>query len=131
MEKLQYLNIDETLITKFGNKTEGVFLVESTMPTSSSIDNVISSFTEKYGHSLCYKSSLLSFDAVNLLLKTIKDIAVQAGDGSILVGRHKLRETLYSTANFDGFTGNLSCDAYGDCSTGNIYVIGLMALREK
>ena len=39
-----------------------------------------------------------------------------------IIGRQALRDALYATSNFDGITGNLSCNENGDCADPKIAV---------
>ncbi len=57
------------------------------------------------------------YDAANLLLNTIEVVAVQdaKGDGTLHIGRQALRDALYATSDYQGLTGGLTCDEYGDC----------------
>lgn len=57
-----------------------------------------------------------AYDAANMLFAAIEKVAVKADDGTVYVPRKALRDALYATANFQGVTGTLSCNPYGDCS---------------
>jgi branched-chain amino acid transport system substrate-binding protein len=56
-----------------------------------------------------------TYDAVSLLLHTIKSVAVQNADGTLHIGRQALRDALDATDKYQGMTGSLTCDEYGDC----------------
>ena len=64
-----------------------------------------------------------TYDAVNLLLSAIEKVAVQEQDGTLHIGRQALREALYATANFDGLTGQLGCDTFGDCGVATLNIV--------
>ncbi|MGD9147305.1 MAG: branched-chain amino acid ABC transporter substrate-binding protein [Anaerolineae bacterium] len=66
-----------------------------------------------------------TYDAVNLLLDTIGAVAVQEEDGTLHIGRQALRDALYATAGYQGLTGSLTCDQYGDCGGGRFQVVRL------
>ena len=55
-----------------------------------------------------------AFDAANMILTGILETALISNDG-IIIGRQALRDALYSTTNFQGATGVITCDQYGDC----------------
>jgi branched-chain amino acid transport system substrate-binding protein len=63
-----------------------------------------------------------AFDAANMIFAAIEEVAVQEDDGTIHIGRKALRDAIAATSNFDGITGNLNCDANGDCGDPRIYV---------
>ena len=62
-----------------------------------------------------------AYDAATLLLTAIEAAAV-AEHGKLTVDRAALRAALTATQNFQGLTGLLSCDAFGDCGTGRINI---------
>jgi branched-chain amino acid transport system substrate-binding protein len=64
-----------------------------------------------------------AYDATNLLLNAIEQVAVREDDGTLHIGRQALREALASVANYDGLTGRLTCNQYGDCATGEALAI--------
>jgi branched-chain amino acid transport system substrate-binding protein len=41
------------------------------------------------------------------------------------IGRQTLRDTLYATTGYQGLTGSLTCDQYGDCGGGRFQVVRL------
>lgn len=59
---------------------------------------------------------LSAYDATDLLLDAIQKTAVTEKNGTIHIGRDALRKTLYSTINFHGITGKLTCNRFGDCA---------------
>lgn len=69
-----------------------------------------------------------AYDATNILFAAIEKVAVQDADGTLHIGRQALRDALYATAGFDGLTGRLTCDANGDCATGE--ALGVFKLSE-
>jgi branched-chain amino acid transport system substrate-binding protein len=56
-----------------------------------------------------------AYDATNIMLDAIEQVAVEV-DGTLYVGRQALRDAIFGTTDFQGITGTLSCDEYGDCS---------------
>ncbi len=59
-----------------------------------------------------------AYDATNMLLDAIEAVAQMGDDGTVMIGRQALRDALDATADFDGVTGMLTCNATGDCATG-------------
>jgi branched-chain amino acid transport system substrate-binding protein len=59
-----------------------------------------------------------AYDCTNMILDAIEAVAQVGGDGSLLIGRAALREAMTATTGFDGITGVLDCDEFGDCATG-------------
>lgn len=69
------------------------------------------------------------YDATGLLLQAIEKITVKEADGTLQIGRQALRDALYQTSNYDGITGRLSCDAFGDFFGGTYTMIQLEDLE--
>jgi branched-chain amino acid transport system substrate-binding protein len=65
------------------------------------------------------------YDAINLLLNAVEAVAVQDKDGTLHIGRQALRDALYATAGYQGLTGSLTCDEYGDCGAIRLQVTRL------
>lgn len=59
-----------------------------------------------------------AYDATNILLDAIEEVAVVGDDGTVLVPRQALRDAITATAGFAGVTGTLTCNETGDCATG-------------
>jgi branched-chain amino acid transport system substrate-binding protein len=83
-------------------------------------------FKEKYNE--LFGSDPLSvfhahaFDATNMIFACIEKVAVQDSDGTLHIGRQAMRDCLYATSGFQGITGTLTCNEYGDCADPKISV---------
>jgi branched-chain amino acid transport system substrate-binding protein len=62
-----------------------------------------------------------AFDAVNMVLDAIEAVAIEE-DGTLFIPRTALKEAFFSTSNYEGITGNLTCDETGDCADAKISV---------
>jgi branched-chain amino acid transport system substrate-binding protein len=78
--------------------------------------------TEKYGLDPTAPFHAHAYDGANMLLAAIEKVAVQDEDGTLHIGRQALRDALYGTKDFEGITGSLTCDQYGDCADPQIMV---------
>jgi len=63
-----------------------------------------------------------AFDATNMILDCVEEVGVSSDDGSLSVGRQAMRDCLYATSGYQGITGTLTCDQYGDCADPKISV---------
>ena len=70
-----------------------------------------------YGNSLKVNFWQHAYDATTLLLDAIQAVAVQEG-GKLHIDRAALREEIGQTVGFEGLTGVISCDDFGDCGSG-------------
>lgn len=64
-----------------------------------------------------------AYDATNMLMNAIAEVAVEGDDGSLVIGRQALRDALTATADYAGLTGTLTCNETGDCATGEALAI--------
>jgi len=54
-------------------------------------------------------------DATNIIFDALNKVAVKEADGTIYIPRQALRDAIFATKDFQGFTGTLSCSPSGDC----------------
>jgi branched-chain amino acid transport system substrate-binding protein len=95
-------------------------------PEGSAYDAFVSRYKTKYGDApITTPYDAHMYDAVNLLLDTIEAVAVQEKDGTLHIGRQALRDALYATAGYEGLTGSLTCDQFGDCGVARFRVVRL------
>ncbi len=69
-----------------------------------------------------------AYDATNILLNAIEQVAVVQDDGTVIIPRQALRDAIYGLKDYPGLTGNLSCNENGDCATGE--ALGVFKLSE-
>jgi len=77
---------------------------------------------KKYGEKPLAPFHAHGYDAAMMIFAAIEKVGKKGPDGTLYIGRKKLRDTLYATKNFKGLTGNLTCDKYGDCADPRIAV---------
>jgi branched-chain amino acid transport system substrate-binding protein len=58
-----------------------------------------------------------AFDATNILFDAIEQVAVQNEDGSLEISRTELRDAVFATSGYEGLSGIITCDEFGDCAT--------------
>ena len=79
-------------------------------------------YKEKYGTDTLSVFHAHAFDATNMIFACVEKVAIQDEDGTIHIGRQAMRDCLYSTQGFQGITGTLNCNEYGDCADPKIAV---------
>jgi len=77
---------------------------------------------KKYGEKPIAPFHAHGYDAALMIFAAIEKVAKKAPDGTLHIGKQKLRDALYATKNLKGLTGNLSCDSFGDCADPRIAV---------
>jgi len=85
-------------------------------------DEFLPAYEEAYGTDPTAPFHAHAYDATMMVLDAIEEVAQEGSDGTLLIGRQALRDALYATSGFDGITGTLSCDEYGDCADPKIAV---------
>jgi branched-chain amino acid transport system substrate-binding protein len=62
-----------------------------------------------------------AFDAYNMIADAIEEVAFTE-DGTTFIPRTALRDAFFATENYEGITGTLTCDEFGDCADARISV---------
>jgi branched-chain amino acid transport system substrate-binding protein len=63
-----------------------------------------------------------AFDAASLILDAIDAVSIEGDDGTLYIPRTALRDEFFSTTDYEGITGILTCDENGDCADPKISV---------
>ena len=82
----------------------------------------LAAYDENYGGEPVAAFHAHSYDATNILLDAIIEVAQVSDDGTMLIGRQALRDAVAATSGFVGITGTLTCDENGDCADPRIAV---------
>ena len=64
-----------------------------------------------------------AYDGANIIFTAVEKVAVVDADGTVHIPRQALRDAMYGTKGFPGLTGNLTCNQYGDCATGEALAV--------
>jgi len=76
----------------------------------------------KYGEKTLAPFHAHAYDAAMMIFAAIEKVAVKDPDGTLHIPRRALRDAVFATKDFKGLTGNLTCNAYGDCADPHIAV---------
>ena len=71
-------------------------------------------YAEKYGSEPLSAFHAHSWDATNMLLAAIDEVAIEDGD-TLYIPRTALRDAIGATSGLVGITGSITCNATGDC----------------
>jgi branched-chain amino acid transport system substrate-binding protein len=114
--------ISDAAIEAVGEAGEGMYFSGPDLSFSgSTYEDFIAKYEEKYGKRPISVFHAHAFDAANMIFACIEDVGVEDG-GALHIGRQALRDCLFATKDFQGITGNLTCDQYGDCADPKISV---------
>ncbi len=94
-------------------------------PTSAAGDKLLAAYQVRYNVSPNTLTYPFAYDTANLLLDTIASVAMQETNGTLHIGRQALRDTLYAVTDFEGVTGRLTCDEFGDCGVPRYNIVRL------
>jgi branched-chain amino acid transport system substrate-binding protein len=119
LENIQLMGADglfsPDVVEASGDAVEG-FLVSSPFVSGEAYDAFVAKYKEKYGSDPISIFHAHAYDAANMIMAAVEQVAIQNADGSLLIPRQALRDALYATKDFQGLTGLLSCTPTGDCA---------------
>jgi len=112
-----------------GATAEGMYLSSPDFSTFGTdyAEKFLPAYQAAYGEKPTSAFHAHAYDAVNMVSAAIEAVAVENADGSVTIGRQALRDALYATTDFKGLTGNISCNADGDCADPKIAVYEITA----
>jgi branched-chain amino acid transport system substrate-binding protein len=116
----------DSFLESVGEAGVGMHFIAPVMPEGPAYDAFFSRYVAQFNErptKAPYHAHM--YDATNLLLDAVEAVAVQDGDGTLHIGRQALREALYATNGYQGLTGSLTCDEYGDCGAIQLQVTRL------
>jgi branched-chain amino acid transport system substrate-binding protein len=116
----------DAFIEVVGKAGVGMYFTAPVRPEGPAYDVFIARYETQYEEPPAFTPyHAHTYDAANLLLNAIEAVAVQDKDGTLHLGRQALRDALYATAGYQGLTGSLTCDEYGDCGAIRLHVTRL------
>lgn len=96
-------------------ETEGMVFSGPGQASGAAYEDFVAKYTEAVGTPPIQAFHAHSYDAANMLLDAIEAVAVEDGD-SLTIDRAALRQYLYDVEGFEGLTGTLACNDFGDCA---------------
>ncbi len=111
--------ISPDFIKAAGEAAEGMYLSGPAAVNNAEFNK---KYEAKYGQEPPSAFHLHAYDAAMMLLDAIKKVAVVEKDGTIHIPRKALCQALFSTKDFKGLTGTLTCNQYGDCADPKINI---------
>ena len=107
----------QDLIDQAGEAAEGMIMSGPACAGDQYTNEFLPAYNELSGEELplsvfhCH-----AYDAMNMIIASIEDVAIEGEDGTLYIPRQALRDSLFSTSGFEGLTGTLTCDEFGDCA---------------
>jgi branched-chain amino acid transport system substrate-binding protein len=130
LEKNVMMGADGTFVVDFlkagGKNVLGMFW---SSPDTSALGGAYQDFVAKYKKKYNVPSVLApyhahTYDAMNIVLAALQKpgVVTKDADGTLHIGKQALRDAIAATKDFKGITGNLTCNANGDCADPKIAV---------
>jgi branched-chain amino acid transport system substrate-binding protein len=82
----------------------------------------LTKYKDKFGEAPIAGYHANGYDAANALMLAVEKVAKTDANGDTYIGRKAVRDALMATKDFDGLTGKLTCDKYGDCGSSHFAV---------
>ena len=120
LDGVDLIAADGVLVTKFLEtpESEGVYMAGPVLNFGGADEAAVRQAADAtYGDPLSVAFWQHAYDATMLLLDAIQSVAEQKG-GQLHIDRAALRQAIGETDGFQGITGMISCDEFGDCGTG-------------
>ncbi len=76
----------------------------------------VADYKKAYGEAPVSGYHANAYDAFTLTVKALEKVAKTDKDGAIYVGRKAFRDAVFAT-KFEGISGPIACDPYGECAT--------------
>jgi branched-chain amino acid transport system substrate-binding protein len=65
------------------------------------------------------------YDAANIIFDAIEEVGIEGDDGTLYIPRTALKDFVRGLENYEGLTGNLTCDEFGDCADPEVSIAQL------
>jgi branched-chain amino acid transport system substrate-binding protein len=75
----------------------------------------VAEYKKVYGEAPTSGYHANAYDAAEMAIKAIEKVAKTDKDGNLYIGRKALRDAVFAQ-KFDGLSGPIGCDAYGQCA---------------
>ena len=118
--------ISPAAVEAVGEAGEGMYFSGPDLGFANKLyDDFLAKYMEDYGTEPISVFHAHAFDATNLILSCVESVGVVDGD-YLHVGRQAMRDCLNATSGYNGITGTLTCNEYGDCADPQITVSQLI-----
>jgi len=109
--------ISPNFLEAAGETAEGMYVSGPDLNfANSNYDDFLAKYEAKSGTAPTSAFHAHAYDATNLIFDGIETVGQEDADGNLIIGRQALRDFLYSTTDYTGLTGNLTCNELGDCA---------------
>ena len=127
MSEVYFMGADGIMATDFinaaGAASEGVYAsAANPAEAGPGIDRLPPAYQTKYGEEPPAPFHAHAYDAAMVIMNAIEKVGKVDPQGNLHIGRKALSDAVRGTADYQGLTGTITCDANGDCGTGTVAV---------
>ncbi|MFZ6029998.1 MAG: branched-chain amino acid ABC transporter substrate-binding protein [Chloroflexota bacterium] len=115
--------LSEAFIQDVGSAGVGVYILGPGSPSSLENMQLRDQYRQRYGETPPSFYYSFTYDAVSLLFGAIESVASRDKDGTLRIGRQALRDAMYATRGYEGLTGTIDCNRFGDCGVATLNVV--------
>lgn len=112
----------EPFIADMGDAVTDMHFVVPQTPQDTRYQQFRKRYHDIYGEWPAFTFHAHAHDAAELLLLALEATAQQHPNGSLTIGRQQLMDRVY-TIRFEGLTGTIACDTFGDCGAQAVNVV--------
>ncbi len=102
-------------------QTKGMYFSGPSTPETPEYADFVAKYVDAYGEEPIQSFHAHAYDATNMLLAAIEEVAVMDGD-NLVIDLQGVRDAL-NAINWSGLTGSLVCDDFGDCADPTIFIV--------
>jgi branched-chain amino acid transport system substrate-binding protein len=117
--------IEQSFLGAVGDAAKGMCFVGPVRPEGPAVDLLMAVYAAKYHEDPTVSYFLSAYDAAALLFHAIEQAATRDSNGTLHIGRQGIRDYLYSMKTFEGVSGTLNCDQFGDCVKPSFHILRL------
>lgn len=103
-------------------QTKGMYFSGPQTPTTPAYDDFVAAYEDAYGEPPIQAFHAHAYDAAMMVFTAIENVAQEDSDGNLVIDLQALRDELHSIT-YDGLTGTLHCDDFGDCAAPAIDIV--------
>lgn len=127
MDDVVFMGADGILATDFvkaaGAAGEGVYASAANPEEAGpGFAAFLAAYESKYGEKPPAPFHAQAYDAATVIMNAIEKVAQVDDAGNLLIGRKALADAVRATADHQGLSGVITCDANGDCGTGTVAI---------
>lgn len=107
--------IQQSFLDGVGAVAKGIYFVGPARPVGPAAEALEVAYEDRYREEPAVSYYITGYDAADILLRTIEQVAVPDTTGMLHIGRQDLRDALYGVSSFARVSGTLNCNRFGDC----------------